>query len=196
MGVTLGLIVEDVRFSKFLEPAVRQLSEGRCPRITRIEKTRGCRPGRLVDLFGMVREECDLVIVGVDSKTGGRRVSHRKKARSLRRMLDPLPGLVIAVADPSVEAWLVCDARSFGAGMHAGTGEPFQAPAAWPVPRSELEAKEILGRLIHDGCGGTLPEPFDFAPEIVQRMDLTRATNPSLADWAREFASTVKQIRG
>jgi hypothetical protein len=196
VGLTVGLIVEDVRFAKFLEAAHDNLCSGLGVTLGRIEKTQGCRPKVLQDAFRRMRGQSDLLVIGADAKSAGRRVSHRKKRGDLQRLLQPESDLCFAVADPSVEAWLYCEPRPFREGIEAGTGEPFRAPSEWPVPKSEQKAKEMLGNLIHEGCGGAIPDHFDFAPEIVGRMDLVRASNPSLADWARIYRKIIERLLG
>ncbi len=196
MAVSLGIIAEDIRLVDFLRPAIGKLAGPGAVELLRIEKIRGCRGRRLRDVYPAIRSECALVVVAADAKIEGKPVTHRRKARALETFLGGRdPGLLPAVAAPSVEAWLLCDPTSFAAGISEGTGGRFRKLAEWPNPRSERSAKEALGRLIHEGCGGHLPRSgFEYAPEIVARMDLLHAPNRSLADWARAFVERIARI--
>jgi hypothetical protein len=192
MAVTVGLIAEDIRFVEFLVPAMRMLAGATPIEIVRTEKTGGCRARRLTHLFGELRGRCRILVVAGDAKREGRPLTCRQKNVGLRRFLGNDPAVVPAAAAPSVEAWLLCDGRAFAEGIRAGTGEPFRMPDEWPIPRSEAEGKEALGRVVSHGCGGPLPRSgFEYAPEIVARMDLLNAPNNALAEWARVFSGAM-----
>ncbi|MGH7151324.1 MAG: hypothetical protein ACREIU_11535 [Planctomycetota bacterium] len=140
----------------------------------------------------------DVLVVGADASGSshmGRGRTRRQKERSLRPLLGRFEAkLLLAIAEPSVEAWLIADAGAFAGGMEEGLGLAFSRPREWPVPRGEREAKEALGRLIRDGTGATLPRRgFEYASAIVSRMDLERSPNPSLAAWARSFLQFVER---
>ncbi len=139
---------------------------------------------------------CDMLVVGADASGSshvGRGRTRRQKERNLRPLLARFEGkLLLAIAEPSVEAWLMADAGAFAGGMEEGLGRSFAKPREWPVPRNEREAKEALGRLIRDGTGAILPRrAFEYAKEIVSRTDLERSSSPSLAAWARSFLRFV-----
>lgn len=195
MTIGVGLIVEDVRFADFLAAAVPKLAGAGRELDLLVEKTSGCRPRKLREIHERVRARCAVLVVGADAKRDGRTTTHRQKARGLRGLLPESPTLVPATAHPCVEAWLYADPSAFARGIESGTGVRFRRPAEWPVPRSERQAKDQLGRLIRDGCGGPLLRGgFEFAPEIVAHLDLPNSRNPSLAQWARDFLGMLASL--
>ena len=196
MAIRVGLIAEDINFIHFLQPACRKLAGAVPIEFARAETTSGCRAVRLRQIVGDVIDHCDLLVVAADAKARGRPLTHRRKASGLSGFLAGDERLLFAVAEPCVEAWLLSDPASFGAGIGAGTGEPFNMPPEWPMPRSESQAKNVLGLVIHRGCGGALPQAgFEFAAEIVGRMPLERSRCASLAEWSRSFRRRLESLR-
>lgn len=201
MPLDVGLIVEDRRFRDFLEPAIRALASNKHIEIGRLvhANTQGCRTGVLRNEYQRL-SECDAIVVAADA-FGQRHVrrgrSHRQKARTIRETLDPEDAkLIPAIAQPSVEAWLMSDPRAFARGLEEGTRQPFRMPAEWPNPRTEREAKSMLGNVVAAGLGSPLPRSgFEFAERIVATMDLEAAPNESLADWARGFCAHLRGLR-
>ena len=157
MAVPVGLIAEDIRFVELLLPAMRALAGTAGIEIVRTEKTGGCRGKRLKQYFSDLRERCRILVVAGDAKRGGHPLTFRKKNAGLRHFLDDDPVLVPAAAAPSVEAWVLSDGGAFAEGIREGTGGPFRMPPEWPIPRTEAEGKDILGRVVVNGCGGALP---------------------------------------
>jgi len=200
MSISVGVIAEDVRFQRFLEPAILALAQehGLDVQIASTEKTGGCRPRTLQR---MVRSaaECDLLVVGADASGLGharRTLTFRQKAKQMRPLLEPdHDRCSLAIAAPSVEAWLICDAGSFAGGLERALGTAFAMPERWPIPRTEREAKTMLGSLLKQGTGDTLPlAGFEFAQEIVPQMPLEGSGSPSLSDWARGFVRLMRQV--
>lgn len=191
--IRIALVAEDRRLASFVEPALVRISREaeREARLVGVELTHGCRISALKALVSTLAPVSEVLVIALDA--GGR--SHRRKKRSLRAHLPPSPRPVsLAVAAPAVEAWLLADAVAFSRGLTEGTGVNFERPARWPVPRSEREAKAMLGELVVAGFRGQrLPAGgFEYAPEIVDRMDLFRSTNASLAEWARECTTLLR----
>jgi len=80
--------------------------------------------------------------------------------------------------------------------LEEAMGVAFRGPKRWPVPRSESEAKQSLGRLISDGTGENLARSgFEFALHVVKRMNLQKSANASLLDWANTFRASLRRSR-
>lgn len=193
MSVRVGVIAEDVNYLYFLRPAMQKLGRDFDWKLVSTRTTSGCRSAVLRQRLEDLLPACDLVVIGADAKSRRGAVTYRRRARDLARFLDQEPKLVYAVADPSIEAWLLSDLPAFAAGIEDGTGDRFRLPSRMPDLRSEAAAKSELGRLIQAGCGGPLPRAgFEYASEIVARMALLDSGSPSLAAWARAFAGRVE----
>jgi hypothetical protein len=196
----VALVAEDRRFVDFLQPAIHALARelGRFVKVDPVVKLHGCRPRQLHRECERIHADCDVLVVAADA-AGGTRArsasSHRRKAQLLRPLVEPWSGkLVLALAAPSVEAWLWSDQAAFSAGLSAGLGEKFRAPSRWARAASEPEAKSELGRLIREGTGQALARAgFEFAPEIVGRMRLVDSPSPSLAEWARDMRAHLSR---
>lgn len=198
----VSLIVEDSNFRDFLLPACERLG-GECGvEVTfgPVEKTFGCGPRLLEKHAGSLAGFHDIVVIGADA--GGahhraRRLTYRQKARALQKIVGHgASGLIFAVAEPCIEAWILSDPNAFAAGLREASGQPFTAPAAWPPPpKTEREAKEALGLVVRHGVGGALPRVgFEYADEIVSRMKLKDSTNASLRDWANRYRGILKSL--
>ncbi len=195
MKPRIGLIVEDIRFELFLRPLVACLARQAGTPVLLGPSLRlgGCRPRCLKKHYEQVKESCDLIVLGADSKSAGKALSHRRKERRLRAHLAEDPRLVIAVAEPSIEAWILCDPAAFAQGLTAGTGVVFRLPAEWPAPRTEQEAKEALGRVVVEGYGAPLSYGgFGYAPEIVQGLDFEKCPSESLGSFARDLVGRLR----
>lgn len=200
MPLRLGLVVEDGRFVDFLTPCLERLARDShvAVSISVLGKTNGCRTEVLRthcrDVVGV-----DQLVIGVDSSGTSHAeqgLTYRQKARRINDVLAGVaPAPLLAVAQPSVEAWIYADPRGFSEGLSAALGVPFRAPANWPQPKNERQAKDLLGRLIKDGTGEVLPRAsFEFAGQIVQRARLVDSDNRSLADFSR-ITTTCLQRR-
>jgi hypothetical protein len=200
--IRTALVVEDSRFEDFLLPACRGIART-CEVHLEITtaRTYGCNPRLLRELCSRSVQASDVVLVGADAAGERHRraaASYRQKTRSLREILDGLMGrIVFAVAEPCVEAWLISEAGALASGLETGLGVAFRRPSSWPVPRGERQAKELLGTLISDGIGASLPRAgFEFAEEIVGRMDLYTSASRSLASWANETRGIFSELGG
>lgn len=196
----VALVVEDRRFVDFLVPAAEAIAALDRLRIDWAppEPVHGCRPRRLRDIVTSLPADTDLTIIAADADGAGHRTrghGFRRKRNALLELLPSTDRVSVAVAQPSVEAWLFCHPNSFAEGL-GEVGVPFSKPARWPVPRTEAQAKELLGRLIHDGTGSYLARAaFEYAREIVSRMPLEETDNASLTDWARSFRRAMQSAR-
>ena len=137
-----------------------------------------------------------MVVVGADSDGAWhqqRAASARQKAANLSRILGVADlRLVFAVAEPSVEAWLMADPEAFREGLKEALGIAFRPPAHWPVPQREREAKEALTRLVHDALGDHLSrDGFEFADSIVPGMSLDRPQ--ALAQFVRDLSRAIER---
>ena len=197
--VRVGVVGEDLGFADFLGPWIDRIAADRSipTEVVPAELTHACRPAQLRNWLERLEPRCDLLVVGADS--GGS--THARTTRSYRRKVQDMAPLVdarakpvvLAVAEPSVEAWLIADPSAFADGITAGTGVRFRVPAVWPRPRGERDAKEALGRLLAEGLGEPLlRNGFEFAPEIVRRM--TPGSSESLDAWVREFERTLSSV--
>lgn len=191
----LTVIVEDIRFLDLLLPAARRLAAQHGVEIVPQEQRnlRGCRPALLADLLRNTAET-DLTLVGADAMGqahGGSksRSTYRKKGRGLTRILgDHAPATSLAIAEPSVEAWLMADLDALRSGLSGCLGHRLQSAEARPFPTSERQAKNLLGRTIQSIVGEPLARSgFEYAEAIVAEMDLTNSRNESLREWARSF---------
>ncbi len=197
--IRVAAAVEDTRFAEFVHAAVVRIagSVGVAVDVRERRNTRGCRLPILRSFVAELLAAVDLVVVGADA--GG--ATHTRSARSYRQKARDLaaalgqPGAVsLAIAQPSVEAWLMCDPDAFAAGLTEATGVEFRRPERWPVPRTEEQAKAALGSVVQFGLGGPLAgSGFEYASNIVARMDLQRAPSESLAAWARDLAGRLRR---
>lgn len=200
-AIRVVVVAEDLRLAEFVVPALERLG-ATGPDTLRIlvtEHVHGCRPRVLAHRIEGVVGSCDLLVVAADASAPGHQTrsrSHRQKRRRLASVVAPAANPCFAIAAPSVEAWLLADRDAFLGGLHAGTGTPVTAPATWPAPRDETEAKTALGRVVHDVLGSSLPRAgFEYARSIVARARLEDSDSPSLADWARDVASRLRSIQ-
>jgi hypothetical protein len=197
-AVRVALFAEDRNFVDFLLPAVELVAGKGGRRITWVarEHLSGCRAKLLRHEVGRKSAGVDLVIVGADaagrhhaSRGGG----HRRKRADLHAWLDNDPRICVVVADPCVEAWLYCEPSAFARGVSRALEKPFRNPAKWPVPRTEADAKNQLGRLISEGVGGDLipRNGFEFSREIVESILDETPTCPSLRDSLHDIAQAL-----
>jgi hypothetical protein len=198
----VAIIAEDVRFVDFLVPAICTMAGGAGVqvRFEAVEKTRGCRPERLRQLASDIRPRVDVITIGVDSDGpthGAHGLSRRQKGQHLtQRLGSDSVGAVLAIAVPSVEAWLLADAGAFRDGIETALGLRFQMPRHWPNPRSERQAKEGLGSVVFGGIGASLPlAGFEYAEYIVPKMSLRDSPNESLRAWVRQFEGLLRRSR-
>lgn len=199
-SVRVATISEDLRFQLFLAPAIHKIALG-CGVETILqasEITNGCKVQVLLERHARLRGGSDVLVIGADSKHGGKHQTFKRKAGLMhqtirRKQEDGAAAPVLAIAEPSVEAWLLSDPRAFGLGLSRALDLEFVMPRHWPTPRTEHEAKRELGRLVRQGTGAVLPlGGFEFAHAIIAEMELADSQSPSLADWAREMARAFR----
>lgn len=185
---------EDVRFLDFLRPSLELLSDPCQLQFIRAFSVRGCRPRTLQQELRAIDSSYDLIVVGADAKHG-RKLSYRQKARLMRELLEEfMPRLSLAIADPCIEAWLLHNPEALMHGLEQGLEQPFLPPSSWPIPKTEAEAKNELGRLLKHGLGDGLPRAgFEFANEIVSYMDLPNSTSASLREWAVDVQRRIHE---
>ena len=194
----LEIFVEDIRFADILLPAAYQIAvaSGVTLEINRPTILRGCRAPLLKEHVRRT-QETDIVLIAADAMNSEHRLraSFRRKRAALEELvgLGP-PSRSYAVAEPSVEAWLLSDLPALTAGLETSLQRQLTVPPTMAAPRTEREAKELLGKTIQRIVGETLARSgFEFADAIVERMDLANAHADSLRDWARDFERLIRQ---
>jgi hypothetical protein len=198
--VRVALLAEDRNFVDFLVPAIESVAAERGRRVSWMMRAHlsGCRAARLKFEVARVSPNADLVIVGADAMGKGHALrggGHRRKRADLCRFLDDSPSVCVVVADPCVEAWLYCNPRGFTRGLAQALETSFKTPSNWPVPTTEAEAKNQLGRLISEGLGAELARNgFEFAAEIVEAMLGETLASPSLRDCFSDLAKALVRI--
>lgn len=207
MSIQLSLIVEDRRFVEFMRPTVARIAESHAVAVSIAEvyAIHGCRAKVLVERCKSAAPKSDIIIIAADSSGEfhrGAPTTFRRKAGHLRELVTGLhPRISFAIADPCVESWLMSDPAALRLGIEAamnaaGVAVHFRSPAAWPTPRSERAAKQALGQLIAGGIGASLPlQGFEYAGEVVGRMELENSRSASLAAWTRDFAACLRDVK-
>jgi hypothetical protein len=193
----IHLIVEDVRFRDLLVPAIRDLGTQAGVQLSIETPTVlwGCRGPLLQECLRRL-SGCDVVVIGADAggATHRRRISYRQKHQGLSRLAGGgPPPRSLAVAEPSVEAWIMADPQAFAAGLTEGLRRPVAVPPTSAIPRTERGAKEQLGRTIQRVVGEPLARSgFEYAELIVANSDLLNSRSESLRSWARDFRRLVE----
>lgn len=196
----VALFGEDRNFVDFLVPVVESVAQRTQRRIEWCARAplHGCRGMQLRHEIERVAAMADLVIVGADAAGrhhASRGRGHRRKAAELRSFLGNQPHYVMAVADPCVEAWLYCQPNAFALALEGALDTRFRMPNAWPVPRTERQAKDQLGQLIRIGLGADLlRNGFEYAREIVDRVLAEPLSSPSLSDCVRAIERELEQV--
>lgn len=193
----IAVFAEDRNFLDFLVPAIECVAEGSRRQLTWLtrESLHGCRGKLLRHKIQALAEPHALVVVGADAQGRGharRGPGHRRKRKELLDFLQNRQ-VVVAVADPCVEAWMYCDPNGFAAGLERGLGVRFLRPPEWPRPQTEAEAKGQLAQLVRQGLQDDLVRNgFEFAREIVTSTLAGEPTSPSL----QEFLGDLRRMMG
>jgi hypothetical protein len=195
----VATISEDLRFQYFLAPAIHRIANecGVEVDLHASEITNGCRVQVLLERTTRLRD-VDVLVIGADSKHGGKHQTFKRKAGLMQQTIRDNHAAsgtyrVLAIAEPSVEAWLLSDPGAFDRGLSRALDLEFAMPKHWPNPRTEHEAKRELGKLLREGAGAALPlGGFEFADMIIAEMELVGSRSPSLAEWARELARAFR----
>ena len=198
--VRVALFAEDRNFVDFLVPVVEVVGGKLGRRVVWHvrEPLHGCRARLLKDRIEHEVSRVDLVVVGADAAGrdhASRGKGHRRKRSELRDWLDDDTRVVVAVADPCVEAWLYCHPKGFSRALENALATRFTMPSTWPVPKSEAEAKDQLGRLIATGLDADLARNgFEFASEIVASLLVETAQPQALRECVQDLTQAMASI--
>lgn len=121
----------------------------------------------------------DLIIVATDANCKGL----NERAKELGRPTAPAP-IIMAIPDPHIERWLLLDGAAFREVIGRGCDLPDQ--------KCERERyKTLLINAIYDAGITPILGGIEFAEDIVQQMDIERATRFDLS--LRRFVSEIRQ---
>ena len=197
--VIVDLFVEDRAHESFLEPLLMRIAQEQDQDIEMEIRVRSARGGhaRAIAEFKLYQsivaksllssESADIVVVAIDGNCLTFPVARRHIQDATVPML--IDRLVIACPDPHIERWYVADPDSFETilGHRPRVGDKKCARGHY---------KQVLTTAIRqagypDTLGGV-----EFAPELVEGMDLYRAgrNDSSLNAFLRDLRAMLRQI--
>ena len=195
--VIVDLFVEDRAHESFLEPLLMRIAREQDIAIEiRVRSARGGH-GRAIAEFELYQkfvtksllgsESADIVVVAIDGNCSTPTVARRRIQDATDLML--IDRLVIACPDPHIERWYVADPDSFETivGHRPSVGDKKCARGHY---------KQILTTAIRQAGHPTTLGGVDFAPELVEDMNLYQAgrQDSSLNAFLRDLRAMLRQV--
>lgn len=197
--VIVDLFVEDRAHESFLEPLLMRIAREQDQDIEMEIRVRSARGGhsRAIAEFEFYQsivtksllgsESADIVVVAIDGNCSTSTVARRRIQDATVPMLRDR--LVIACPDPHIERWYVADPESFDTivGHHPIVGRKKCARGHY---------KQILTTAIQQADHPVTLGGVDFAPELVEDMNLYRAgrNDSSLNAFLRDLRVRLRQV--
>jgi len=172
--MTIDLFCEDAGHESFVTALIKRLARdaGRQAEI-RVRNASGGKGRAIVELKAWQRAFAtfatgspDLLVVVIDCNCS----DWNQRRMDLESAVDQarFPGFLVGCPDPHVERWCIADPVVF----NQVVGGP---PEADPGKCERNAYKNLLRRSIQQAGGQILSDPMEYAPELVQAMDLYRA---------------------
>ena len=137
---------------------------------------------------GISHQIPDLLVLLIDANSVGWAQMHRE----IGQTVDPsvFPRYAIGCPDPHIERWCLADPQ----GVQEVLGI---APPADPDKRERGFYKKLLRQTILDARQPILTNEMEYAPDLVDAMDLFRAgkNQPSLKHFVDEIRTALQQLR-
>ena len=197
--VIVDLFAEDRAHESFLEPLLMRIAREQNPDIEmniRIRSARGGH-GRAIAEFELYQsivtksllssESADIVVVAIDGNCSTSTVARRRIQDATVPMLKDR--LVIACPDPHIERWYVADPDSFETVVG-------HRPRVGSRKCARGHYKQILTTAIRQADHQVILGGVEFAPELVEDMDLYRAgrNDSSLNAFLRDLRVRLRQV--
>ena len=197
--VIVDLFVEDRAHESFLEPLLMRIAREQDQDIEMEIRVRSARGGHSRAIAGfelyqsivtkslLGNESADIVVVAIDGNCSTFPVARRRIQDATVPMLRDR--LVIACPDPHIERWYVADPQSFETtvGHRPNVGDKKCARGHY---------KQILTTTIRQAGHQVILGGVEFAPELVEGMDLYRAgrNDSSLNAFLRDLRAMLRQV--
>ena len=197
--VIVDLFVEDHAHESFLEPLLMRIAREQDQDIKMEIRVRSARGGhgRAIAEFELYQsivtksllssESADIVVVAIDGNCS----TFTEERRRIQDATVPMlrDRLVIACPDPHIERWYVADPQSFETtvGYRPNVGDKKCARGHY---------KQVLTTTIRQAGHQVILGGVEFAPELVEGMDLYRAgrNDSSLNAFLRDLRVRLRQI--
>ena len=197
--VVVDLFVEDRAHESFLEPLLMRIAREQDQDIKMEIRVRSARGGhgRAIAEFEIYQkfvmksllgnESADMVVVAIDGNCSTFAAARRHIQDATVPMLKDR--LVIACPDPHIERWYVADPDSFETIVG-------HRPRVGSRKCARDHYKQILKVAIREAGHPVTLGGVDFAPELVEGMDLYRAgrNDSSLNAFLRDLRAGLRQV--
>ena len=191
----IDLFVEDSAHAEFLKPMLNRVADEEGVEVrTRVISARGGH-GRAIKEFEyyqhtkdkLEREPGDLVVVAIDGNCS----TFAKVREEILKSTTPalIDQLVVACPDPHVERWYLADPKSFEVVVG-------YRPRITPDKCERDHYKHLLSEAIRKAGHPAPLGGIEFAPELVEEMDLYKAgkSNSSLKAFLDDLRAKLKTV--
>ena len=195
--VTVDLFVEDRAHESFLKPLLMRIAQEQDIEMEiRVRSAKGGH-GRAIAEFEFYQsivtkgllssESADIVVVAIDGNCSTSAVARRRIQDATVPMLKDR--LVIACPDPHIERWYVADPQSFETVVG-------HRPRVGDKKCARDHYKQVLVNAIRQAGHPVTLGGVNFAPELVEGMDLYRAgrNDSSLNAFLRDLRAGLRQV--
>lgn len=193
--LVIDLFVEDSAHAEFLKPMLNRVADEEGVEVrTRVISARGGH-GRAIKEFEyyqhtkdkLEREPGDLVVVAIDGNCS----TFAKVREEILKSTTPalIDQLVVACPDPHVERWYLADPKSFEVVVG-------YRPRITPDKCERDHYKHLLSEAIRKAGHPAPLGGIEFAPELVEEMDLYKAgkSNSSLKAFLDDLRAKLKTV--
>lgn len=193
--MVIDLFVEDSAHAEFLKPMLNRVADEEGVEVrTRVISARGGH-GRAIKEFEyyqqtkdkLEREPGDLVVVAIDGNCS----TFAKVREEILKSTTPalIDQLVVACPDPHVERWYLADPKSFEVVVG-------YRPRITPDKCERDHYKHLLSEAIRKAGHPAPLGGIEFAPELVEEMDLYKAgkSNSSLKAFLDDLRAKLKTV--
>ena len=193
--LVIDLFVEDSAHAEFLKPMLNRVADEEGVEVrTRVISARGGH-GRAIKEFEyyqhtkdkLEREPGDLVVVAIDGNCSTfAKVREEILKSTIPALIDQL---VVACPDPHVERWYLADPKSFEVVVG-------YRPRITPDKCERDHYKHLLSEAIRKAGHPAPLGGIEFAPELVEEMDLYKAgkSNSSLKAFLDDLRAKLKTV--
>ncbi len=195
----VDLFVEDAGHEAFIGALVRRIAREETREVEVVSRSARGGHGKALSEFRVYQRRCrvagrppDVLVVATDANCRGLTEAISKVREAIDEAL--FPSVALAVPDPHVERWYMADPQALLAALDARV-----APGRRKCQR-DLYKRMLREALLRAGHPVTLGGE-EFAEEIVEAMDLYRATKnestknePSLAIFLDDLRGSLRRL--